>query len=156
LEARLIQKAILGVIANSEKVGNVLYDNYEYVLNMLANNEFEDELKQHGGENFAMQEVIEFMSSDPEGCNGCYSSTLESVVELQGDTFTVLKPYKINKWDLNRVEDYITKEHDFFDSSLKSFLFLLEVKTRKWQIKSLLLLRWLDLISTQLHLSLQL
>lgn len=124
LSERQYLSGMLGVVANSEKVGNILVmivgmiidDNYEYLLSMLSEHQFEDEhgeVKEHDHENFTINEIIEFMSSDPEGCNSSYPLTEDSVLELQGNTFVVLNPEKINRWNLQRVTDYITREHDF-------------------------------------------
>ena len=113
---REYNSGMLGVIASSKKMGNVLVmivgmiidENYEYVLNMLHDDQDYEE-----GHIFTMEEVIKFMSCDPEGCNACYSLTEESVMGLRDETFSVLKPKKMNKWNIQRVTDYITREHDF-------------------------------------------
>lgn len=103
-----------GVVASSEKVGNVLIeivgmiidDNYDYILSMYIDDE---ERK----DEFTVVDMIEYLSEDWEGCNSVHPLKGKSKVELQGNEYTIINPGKMNLWDLKRIRDFISKEEDF-------------------------------------------
>jgi hypothetical protein len=101
---------VLGVIASSEKVGYALVmilgmiidNNYSYVLTMLE--EYDER---------TLDQIIKFMSSDPESCNGEHSLTEKSRIELCGGKHQVVNPRKMNLWTLERIRKYVADEEDF-------------------------------------------
>lgn len=113
LSEKQFLRGMLGVIASSEKIGNVLINiigmiidnNYGYILDMYQNCVGKDEV--------TVTEMIDYLYEDWKGWNTTHSLIEKSIIKLSEDEHVIVYPKKMNLWNLTRVREFISEEQDF-------------------------------------------